>query len=135
MSTHVKVLGILHLIFGAGGLLIGLLLFAIFGGIAGLVGAAGRDENAWVAVPILGAIGVMILVVLVILSLPHLIAGIGLLRFSPWARVLTIVISAIELLNVPFGTALGVYGLWVLLSQGSEHLFTRSPAGLYPRHP
>ncbi|MCC6367927.1 MAG: hypothetical protein IT165_30760 [Bryobacterales bacterium] len=135
MSTHVKVLGILHLVFGAGGLLIGLLLFAIFGGIAGLVGAVGHNDDAWIAIPILGTIGVIVLLVLVILSLPHLIAGIGLLRFSSWARILTIVISALELLNVPFGTALGVYGLWVLLSPGSEQLFTRQPAALYPRHP
>jgi hypothetical protein len=36
---------------------------------------------------------------------------------------LTIVLSVLDLIHVPFGTALGIYGLWVLLSQGSERLF------------
>ena len=56
-------------------------------------------------------------------SLPGLIAGIGLLNFRSWARILAIVISVLDLIHVPFGTALGVYGLWVPLSQGSERLF------------
>jgi len=47
----------------------------------------------------------------------------------PWARVLTIVISAFDLLHVPFGTALGVYGLWVLLSSQGEALFRKQQAG------
>jgi len=55
-----------------------------------------------------------------------LIAGIGLLQFQPWARVLTIVLSVLYLIHVPFGTALGVYGLWALLSQDSERLFRRA---------
>ena len=54
---------------------------------------------------------------------PGFVAGVGLLGFKPWARVLTIILSAIELLNVPFGTALGVYGLWILLSRETEPLF------------
>jgi hypothetical protein len=48
---------------------------------------------------------------------------VGLLKFQPWARVLTIVLCAINLLNVPFGTALGIYGLWVLLNSETEQLF------------
>jgi hypothetical protein len=41
--------------------------------------------------------------------------------------MLTIVLSALELMSVPIGTALGIYGLWVLLSPGAEQLF-RQPS-------
>ncbi|MBI3696140.1 MAG: hypothetical protein HY238_15045, partial [Acidobacteria bacterium] len=58
-------------------------------------------------------------------GLPSLIAGIGLLKLRPWARILTIVLSAIDLIHVPFGTALGLYGLWALLSKEGEQLFAR----------
>jgi hypothetical protein len=58
-----------------------------------------------------------------LISLPGLIAGVGLLTFQPWARILAIVISAIELPAFPFHTALGVYGLWVLLSNEGTALF------------
>jgi hypothetical protein len=40
--------------------------------------------------------------------------------------VLTIILSVIHLFSVPFGTALGIYGLWVLLQQETEPLFRRA---------
>ena len=123
METHVKTLGILHIVFGSLGVLAALAILLIFGGIAGLVNATSHLEDANVASPILGIIGGIVFVALLVISLPGLIAGIGLLEFRPWARILTIILSVIDLIHVPFGTALGVYGLWVLLSQGTEQLF------------
>lgn len=43
------------------------------------------------------------------------LAGWGLLERRPWARMLTIVLGCLSLFDVPFGTALGAYTLWVLL--------------------
>ena len=53
-------------------------------------------------------------------SVLGLIAGWGLLDRQPWARMLTIVLGFLHLLNMPFGTALGIYTLWVLLPAQSE---------------
>ena len=53
-------------------------------------------------------------------SVLGLVAGWGLLQREPWARTLAIVMGCVHLLNVPFGTALGVYTLWVLLPAASE---------------
>jgi len=47
-------------------------------------------------------------------------AGWGLLQREPWARVLALILAFLDLINVPFGTALGVYTLWVLLPAQSE---------------
>jgi predicted nucleic acid-binding Zn ribbon protein len=44
------------------------------------------------------------------------IAGWGLMQHEAWARVVTLVLAFISLPNLPFGTAIGVYTLWVLLS-------------------
>lgn len=123
MDTHVKILGILHIVFGALGLLAGLFVMALFGGIAGLVGAFGNGGESIIAIPILGGIGALVLIACLVLSLPGLIAGIGLVKYRPWARVLTIILSVLNLFNFPFGTALGVYGLWVLLSTDTQRLF------------
>jgi hypothetical protein len=98
-------------------------LLVLFGGIAGLVGATDRTGDAHIAIPILGGIGALVFVIVLALSLPGLIAGIGLLQFRPWARILTIVLSFFDLIHVPLGTALGIYGLWVLFSPDSERLF------------
>ena len=51
------------------------------------------------------------------------IAGIGLLQRAGWSRMLTLVLACISILSFPFGTALGVYSLWVLLSPHAEMEF------------
>lgn len=131
MATHVKTLGILHIVFGVIGVMSGLFVLALMAGVGALVGIA-AEGDAGVVIPILGAVGVFVLFIAVALSLPGIIIGWGLLGFRNWARICGIILSALELLSVPFGTILGVYGLWVLLSNGSERLFESQDA---PRHP
>ena len=68
--------------------------------------------------------GVLILVgtvtacIMVVLALPGLAAGIGLLKGKSWGRMLAMIVGLFHLFNFPLGTALGAYTLWVLL-QGS----------------
>jgi hypothetical protein len=123
MAGHVRILGALHLIFGSLGVLVGVIALMFFGGLAGLVGVAGHTHHALLAVPILGGIGGIIFFLVLLLSLPSILAGAGLLHFRPWARILTIILSAFDLLHVPLGTLLGIYGFWVLLSREGEQLF------------
>jgi hypothetical protein len=54
-------------------------------------------------------------------------AGVGLLQYRDWGRVLAIIMCAVMLMKFPLGTAIGVYGLWVLLSErGREHFRDRA---------
>ncbi len=124
MHTHVKVLGALNVVLGAFGLLIAVALMLIFGGATWLVGATG-DPDAAAAVPILGLTGAALSTFLLVLSLPAVIIGIGLLQLRTWARVGGIVISLLNLFNFPLGTILGVYGLWVLFSKETERVFMK----------
>lgn len=134
MHTHIKVLGWLHIVAGIIGILIGLGVFAFFGGIAGLIGMTDDSEGRFVAIPIMGALGGIVLVVMLVISIPGIIAGWGLVNFRSWSRVLGIVLSALHLLNVPFGTVLGIYGLWVLLNdQTTAILEGRLPAPMAPQ--
>jgi len=131
MRDHVRILGILHIVFGALGVVGALIVLAIFGGIAGFVGASAdtADADRATGMAIMGGIGVVVFVIILVISAPSLIAGFGLLKYKAWARILTIVLSALDLLHVPLGTALGVYGLWVLLNQQTEALFRAAPPG------
>lgn len=128
MQTHVKVIAVLHIFLGAMGVFAGLGFMLLFGGIAGLASMAGDNPDAAIALPVLGGIGGIIFVVALILALPSIIAGIGLLNFRPWARTLTLVLSVLHLVNLPFGTVLGFYGLWALLSREGAALFQRTAA-------
>ena len=133
MAQHVKILGILHIVFGCMGVLAALVVLLIFGGIAGLVGASDHTPDRLVAIPILGGIGGIVFVIVMLISLPGLIGGIGLLQFKPWARILTLILSALDLLSIPFGTALGIYGFWVLLNRETEIIFSRTSVPVAPR--
>lgn len=125
MQTHVKVLAVLFIVFGALGVLMALGVMALFGGAAGLVGATAEGEEALIAVPAIGLTGTFLTILLLVLSIPGLIAGFGLWAFKPWARILGIVPCALNLINFPWGTIVGAYGLWVLLSKETERLFDR----------
>jgi hypothetical protein len=124
VRDHVRILAILNIVMGSIGLLIGVGLLFVFGGIGILAGVANSgDPDAALAFPILGALGGLIFTVLLIFSAPQIIGGIGLLKMQPWARILVIVLSALGLLSIPIGTAMGIYGLWVLLNEESVRLF------------
>ena len=125
MQTHVKVLAVLFIALSAMGILMALFMMAVFGVGAGIAGATG-DPEAAVALPLIGLTGTALVIFFLALSLPGLITGWGLLKFRPWARIVGIVLCAINLINIPFGTILGAYGLWVLLNGETERLFTAS---------
>lgn len=136
MAQHVKILGILHIIYAGLVVLAGVFVLVIMGGIAGIISTTDTSPDSQIAPPILGLIGIGVFVLLLVLSLPGIIGGFGLLQFKPWSRILVIVLSALELISVPFGTALGIYGLWVLLNRETERLFeTRPPQPVVPQGP
>jgi hypothetical protein len=130
MAQHVKILGVLHIVFGAIGVFAALVVLLIFGGLSAL---AGLSDHGAEGLPVVGsfavgAIGAIIFLAVLVLSLPGLIIGIGLLQFRPWARIGGIVLSALDLFGFPFHTALGIYGLWVLLNRETEQMFGVPPA-------
>jgi len=126
MQMHVKVLGVVYLAVGACMLLLAGFLALTMGSVAGIVGATAEPQDAAIAVPILGIAGTALVAMLVIFSLPSLVTGYGLLYFKSWARIVGIVLSAVSLINIPIGTAVGAYGLWVLLNKETERLFNNT---------
>ena len=132
MENHVKTLAALHIVFGVMGLIAALLCVVFFGAIAGIIHAAverGAAPDAQVAIPIVGIVFAVIAALIVLFSLPGIVTGIGLLHHREWARIVGIVLAAISLPGVPVGTALGLYGLWVLLNAETVRLFARPPVG------
>ena len=116
MKMHVKVLGWLYIILGALGLLAaGIVILAVAGG-----GLISGDRTAITVTFIVAAVvgGIIIL-----LSAPGVIAGIGMLAFKPWARILGLILGILNLPGFPLGTILGLYSLYVLLDDETSHLF------------
>ncbi len=131
MEKHVSVLGILFIVFGAMGLLASLVVLILFGGIGILASAETGDEDAVLA---LGLIGTIFMLIGLVTSLPGIIAGWGLLRHKSWARILTIILSILILPGFPF-TALGIYGLWAMFSEEGERIFSTVPRPMVNQPP
>jgi len=122
MDQHVKVLAILNIVLGVLGVLAAVIIMIVMGGVGLIVSSDGDADEAIVG-KMVGGIGAVVAVFVIVLSVPGIIAGYGLLHYRPWAPTLSIVISALNLLSPPFGTALGIYGLWVLLNENTKPLF------------
>ena len=117
MRTHVTIIAWLNILLSLPFLLLGLILFAGFL----LTGAIVLP-----ALPILGGLGVLALFFCALFSIPVLILGWGLLQYAPWARILGIVVSIINILNIGtfgIGTILGIYSLFVLFNPETVALF------------
>ena len=53
------------------------------------------------------------------------IAAVGLLKHAPWARIVALIAAFVSLISIPFGTAVGIYTLIVLLPAASERNYRR----------
>jgi hypothetical protein len=126
MDTHIKVLGWLYIVLGVLGILAAVIVFiAVFGG-----GLLSGDQEA---ITVTAIVGTIVAGIILLLSLPGVIVGAGLLRFRPWARVLALVLGILNLPGFPVGTILGVYSLWALLTEEGARYFEpgvqAAPAG------
>ncbi len=115
-EKHITILAILHIARGALLLIIGLLGFVLLSGI----GLISQDPTA---LGVLGLIGTVAIMFFGVIALPSVIAGIGLLKHQEWARILTLVVGFLSLLDIPIGTALGVYTIVILMDDEARRLF------------
>ena len=119
MQKHVTILAWLHIVSSVVGIMVAMLLFtAIIGG--GLI--SGDSE----AIAITAIVGTSLAFMLSVFSVPGIIGGIGLLYMKPWARILVLILGFLQLLNFPFGTALGIYTIWILMKDETIKLFEQA---------
>ena len=111
MQQHYKVLGILYLVMGGLTILTGFLVASIFQFVIPLA----DDPEATRVFNILTA---FLPGLLFIVSVPSIVAGIGLLYNKYWALILAVVLSVFNFFSFPFGTALSVYSIYVLIKEG-----------------
>ena len=118
MEKHVTFVGALRIGLGVLGILAAMIVFAaVVGG-----GVISGDREA---IRITAIVGMLVAFFLVLLSVPGIIGGIGLLKWKSWARFLVLILAVLDLFNIPIGTALGIYTIWVLMRDETVQLFAR----------
>jgi len=122
VREHVRLVGILWMAYSALHVVAGVALIVvaqvIFGSLHGAIHVPDGPPpqvTIWLR-PLLSFVGWLILAK----AAAGFIAGWGLLQRLEWARIFALVVGFIALLNVPLGTALGIYTLWVLLPRQSD---------------
>ncbi len=90
-----------------------------------LFGHSIRFENAWPMQGFLQTLLSSVAGLLFLKALAGFAAAWGLLERQPWARMLTLVLGFVSLIHIPFGTALGIYTIWVLLPAQADEEYRR----------
>lgn len=125
MQRHVDLLGILYILAGGLGLLLGISMLSLTVGAVAIImrqsGAAGFAASFTAM-----ALAVVATVALV-WGAANVWVGAALRRRLFWARLPAIGLAVLDLFVLPFGTALGIYGLWVLLHNEGRQLFESIP--------
>ena len=107
MQKHVRILGWLQVAMGIFDLLIGMAVFGILSG----VGILSGDVAGFAG---MAAIGGFVGVLMLVLAIPNLLCGIGLLRnWGGWVIVLAVVLGFLNLAKPPFGTFVALYTFWI----------------------
>ena len=112
MENHVKIIAILWLISGACWFFGALFLLVLMFGISffpDVQAEGGGGMMRWFSMVMFIPIGVAII--------PQISGGIGLLKKKPWGRTLILIVSVLALVFFPFGTALGIYSIYILTHQ------------------
>ena len=107
MRTHLTILAAIYIALGSIGGLIALIVFVSVAG-GGLI--SGDPQ----AIAITSGVGATIAVCFAVIAAPAIIAGVGLYKRRPWARLVALVLGCLLLLAIPFGTLIGIYTIWVL---------------------
>ena len=107
MGKHVRILGWLQLVLGVIDLLIGLAAFGVLSGVGVLSGDAATFG-------IMSIIGGLAGAFMLVMAVPNLLCGIGLLRnWGGWVIILAVILGVFNLFKVPHGTAIAIYTFWI----------------------
>jgi hypothetical protein len=123
MDFHVDLLGALFVIWGVLTMLIGASMLALGIAAAALVDAQGRAGGSELAASVTAATFTTLAAIALCWGLLHFIVGRQLRRRRHWSRLAALIFGSLDLLLLPYGTALGAYALWTLLREKTKPLF------------
>jgi hypothetical protein len=127
VERHLAILAILVRLWGALAVLVGASMLLLAGGAASLLTGTSGQSVAFAA-GLTAATFAVIGVFALVWGGGHVWAGARLMKHDPSGRILTLALALVNLLILPFGTALGVYAMWVLLTNDGRRLFESHPS-------
>jgi hypothetical protein len=129
LDSHVRNVGYLLIGLGGGLGILALAILTLTGGYDGLLllndpFIKRRDIGS---IPLDRLVAAILISFSLLMGVPLVVAGWGILAWKRWARTMSMLLSAIFILHVPIGTVAGIYSLWVLQDETTEFLFDHPP--------
>jgi hypothetical protein len=119
--SHVNLLGVLFIVWGMLTTIVGLSTLALGAGAVAIIASGSRPASF--AASFTAAAFTTLAVIAILWGLAHVAVGVPLRRHQYWSRLGGLMLGSIDLVLLPYGTALGVYALWVLLNQDAKKMF------------
>lgn len=113
MDSHKRILGILYIVSGLMHLLGMILLSTLFSLLFPMIFDRANIDEQWVLVWVVPFIRTIAVLVILFMAIPSLIGGWGMLLNKKWAMTLLLILGCLKLFSFPFGTAIGIYTIWV----------------------
>ena len=131
MASHVNFVGVLFIVWGLLTTLVGVSTLALGVSAVALIPSASRGGGAGgFAAGVTAAVFTTLAIIAMLWGTAHVVVGVPLRRHRPWARLMALMLGSVDLLLLPYGTALGMYALWVLLNEKGKALFVIAEGGL-----
>jgi hypothetical protein len=123
VKSQVDFLGILLIVWGLLTVVVGVSTLALGVGAFALIASAGRNGGGQVAAGLTAVAFTTLAFIAILWGAAHVIVGVPLRRYTAWSRLVALMLGAVDLLLLPYGTALGIYALYVLLTEDGKKLF------------
>lgn len=125
-------MGVLFIVWGLLTTLVGVSTLALGVSAVALIPSASRGGGAGgFAAGVTAAVFTTLAIIAMLWGTAHVVVGVPLRRHRPWARLMALMLGSVDLLLLPYGTALGVYALYVLLNEKGKQLFVIAEGGLH----
>ncbi|MGQ7868296.1 hypothetical protein [uncultured Sunxiuqinia sp.] len=120
MQKHINIVAALQIGYSIFGILFALLIYTILH----LVGDFSDDAEANL---VLSIVANVIAVLFILVAIPGIIGGLGLIKRKEWARILVLILSVLAIFNFPVGTGVGIYSIWALVHPDVVTEFGKAP--------
>ena len=119
IQSHKHTLGILHVVYGSlivvSFIFIGSIISAVFPIISKSIAEEAGSDADEILFLVSSLIRTIFILLLIFSALPSIIAGIGLINQKSWGVIIGLIAGCISIFSFPFGTAVGVYSIYVYI--------------------
>lgn len=119
METNKKLLGILHIVYGTGIILLFVMVNMFIQIFLPFLAESGDLDG--IPELVFSLVKTIFLILVVIIPLPSIIGGFAILNGKRWGLIPMMISGCLSLLSFPLGTALGVFTIWVYLKDQKEN--------------